>query len=126
MKKPIEYPKVIYRWEKKRDRMVASLKTRVAEFTFKCTHHFEQRAAKRGLSIEKMLKVIEYGEAIFKQGLIFYTVTKRSFPAYANARDIEYLNNWVVVVGDHGEVVTCYRSDNGIRYLNRKRGDRVR
>jgi len=126
MKEPIEYPKVRYRWGKERDRMVASLKTRVAEFTFKCTRHFEQRAAKRGLSMENMLKVIEYGEAVFKQGLTFYTVTKRSFPAYAKARDIERLNNWVVIVGDNAEVVTCYRSDNGIRHLNRKRDDRVR
>lgn len=126
MKTPIEYPKVRYRWGKERDWMVASLKTRVAEFTFKCTRHFEQRAAKRGLSMENMLKVIEYGEAIFKQGLTFYTVTKRSFPVYAKAKDIEHLNNWVVVVGDHAEVVTCYRSDNGIRHLNRKRDDRVR
>lgn len=126
MKKPIEYPKVRYRWGKKRDRMVASLKTRVAEFTFKCTRHFEEKAAKRGLSMENMLKVIEYGEAVFKQGLTFYTVTRRSFPVYAEAKEIERLNNWVVVVSGDAEVVTCYRSDNGIKHLNRKRDDRAR
>jgi len=126
MKKSVENPKVKYRWGKNHDRTEASLKTRKAVFTFKCTRHFEQRAARRGLSMEDMLKVIEYGEAVFKQGLTFYTVTKRSFPAYAKARDIERLNNWVVIVGDNAEVVTCYRSDNGIRHLNRKRDDRVR
>jgi hypothetical protein len=126
MKKSVEYPKVSYRWGKDHDRTVASFRTRKAEFTFKCTRHFEERAAKRGLSMEDMLKVIEYGEAVFKQGLTFYTVTKRSFPAYGKTRDMERLNNWVVIVGDHAEVVTCYRSDNGIRHLNRKRDDRVR
>lgn len=126
MRVQLEYPKVSYRWRKVHDHTMASLKTRMAEFTFKCTHHFEERAAKRGLSMEKMLKVIEYGEAVFKQGLTFYTVTKRSFPAYAKASDLELLNNWVVVIGEHAEVLTCYRAENGIRHLNRKRSDRAR
>ena len=126
MAKKMEYPKVRYRWSKCDDKLEASFRTKVAEFKFRCTEHFEKRAAKRGLSMENMLKVIEYGEAVFKQGLTFYTVTKRSFPVYAETREIEQLNNWVVVVADHAQVVTCYRAENGIRHLKRKRDDRVR
>lgn len=125
MRKQPKYPQVTYSWGEGKKGMVATMRTKVAEFSFNCTKHLQHRAAQRGLAYDRMLKVIEYGEAVFKQGLTFYTVTKRAFPAYARPDDLERLNNWVVVVKD-SVVITCYRAKNGIRHIRRKSAVLVR
>lgn len=95
-------------------------------FSWKCTSHSLWRAAQRGLTMKDLLKVMEYGEAVFKQGLTFYTVTKRSFPAYAPVHDLDHLNNWVVVEDGHGVVLTCYHSSNGLKHLKLKQRELAR
>jgi hypothetical protein len=84
------------------------------------TDHFRQRASQRGLSYTDALKVIEFGEPIFKQGFVFYVVTKRAYPDSEDQADLQHLNNWVVVVAEHARLVTCYKCKNGLKHLKQK------
>jgi hypothetical protein len=68
---------------------------------------------------------MDYSDPIFKQGLIFYAVTEKKFPEKLNHRIAEKLNNLVVVVSpESNKIVTCYKSNNGIRHV-KKKGDRL-
>jgi len=107
---------------KEKSKAIYQLKTDDATFhlSWNYTNHFLERAAQRGLSFTDTLKVIEFGEPIFKQGFVFYVVTKRSFPDNEDQEELEHLNNWVVVVADHATLITCYKCKNALKHLKHK------
>lgn len=89
-------------------------------FAWSLTNHCETRMAQRGLTYEHVLMAMEYGRMVFKQGLTFYVVTRRSLPKGLDSSLASKLDNLVVVVSEDGAVITCYKSKNGIKHIRRK------
>lgn len=69
---------------------------------------------------------MEFGEAFFKQGLVYYTVIAKNIPKNICPNEARRINNIVVVVSSDGEIITCYKAKNGIRQIKRKRKDFVK
>lgn len=89
-------------------------------YAWSLTNHCETRMAQRGLNYEHLLMAMEYGKMIFKQGLTFYVVTRRSLPGGLDSSLASKLDNLVVVVSADGAIITCYKSKNAIKHIRRK------
>ena len=65
--------------------------------------------------------VIEYGEAYFKQGIIFYVLGKKQGTSTPNSKDLSNFRNTVVLVSkDTNQIITCYRNSNPFRFIKKK------
>lgn len=89
-------------------------------FAWSLTSHCETRMAQRGITYENVLMAMEYGRMVFKQGLTFYVVTRRSLPKGMDSSLASKLDNLVIVVSGDGAIITCYKSKNGIKHIRRK------
>lgn len=87
---------------------------------WKLSKHGKERSVERNISYEQMMMVMEYGEAIFKQGRIFYVATSKCLPKSMEAHLQQKLENIVVVVSKTGSVITCYKAKNGIKHIKHK------
>jgi hypothetical protein len=94
--------------------------TREFQFSWGVTNHCLKRLAQRGFSYQHLLMAMEHGQMIFKQGLTFYVVTRRSLPDELDQKLCKKLDNMVVVVARDGSIMTCYKSKNGIKHIHRK------
>ncbi len=90
------------------------------DFNFKHTQHSFLRAAQRGINQRKIKAALQYGESIYKQGLIYFILGVSNIPD-SLIKEREKLKNTVVVVsGNSNEVITCYRSTNPFRNIRHK------
>jgi hypothetical protein len=93
----------------------------VFNWNMNLSNHSQVRSQQRGISYDILNLALDYSEAIFKQGLIFFAVIQRLLPENMDHHLKEKLNNMVVVVSpESNEIVTCYRSENGIHHIKRK------
>ena len=89
-------------------------------FNFRHTAHSFLRASQRGFNNNKISAALQYGENIFKQGLIYFILGEKNIPV-ALEKEKEKLKNIVVVVsGDSNQVITCYHSKNPFKHLKTK------
>jgi len=94
---------------------------KVYEWNTKFSNHSEQRSQQRGITKNLIFLAMDYSIAIFKQGLIFFTVIDKMIPERIDHHLKERLNNLVVVYSpESNEIITCYRSNNGVHYIKRK------
>lgn len=85
------------------------------------TEHSRKRSSQRGISEENILLALDYGDPIFKQGLIFYVVLERNLPDNINHAMREKINNLVIVVSPkNNEIVTCYKSNHARHHIRKK------
>ncbi len=85
------------------------------------TRHMQKRSQQRGIGEEYICLAMDYGEAFFKQGLIFYVVGEKNLPLSLDHRLREKIRNLVVVVSmETSEVLTCYRNPRGMRHVRKK------
>lgn len=93
----------------------------VYEWNTVFSNHSRQRFQQRGISQTLAYLAMDYSQAIFKQGLIFYAVIEKIIPVSMDHNVHEKLNNLVVVVStESNEVLTCYRSAKGVHHIKRK------
>lgn len=90
------------------------------DFNFKHSRHSFLRAAQRGINLNKMATTLQYGENIYKQGLIYFILGENNIPASLSKEKDKLKNTVVVVAGDSNEVITCYRSSNPFRNIRIK------
>jgi hypothetical protein len=87
---------------------------------FEHTNHSLYRSDQRGISKSKISITLEYGTTFFKQGFIYYVLSKKDIPNFL-MRDKSHLKNTVVIVsGDTNQVITCYRSSNPLKKMKHK------
>lgn len=91
---------------------------RSGSYQMQHTHHSKQRSAQRGISDSAIALTMEYGMVTYKQGLEFYTLGKKILPGNLHKNKVE--NLVVVVSGNGNEIITCYKSKNGIRQVAKK------
>ena len=90
------------------------------DFNFKHTRHSFLRAEQRGISPLKIATVLQYGECIYKQGLLYFILGENNIPESLNRQKDKMKNTVVVVAGDSNDVVTCYRSSNPFKNIRIK------
>ncbi|SOD96430.1 hypothetical protein [Spirosoma fluviale] len=89
------------------------------QYQFRHTHHSLERASQRSIGKEQLALALAYGETYHKQGLIFYVLGEKKLPA-ALCRKINARNIVVVVNGDSGQILTCYRNPDPHKYIRLK------
>jgi hypothetical protein len=94
---------------------------KVYNWDINLSNHSRLRSQQRGISLNLVNLAMDYSMVFFKQGLIFFAVIEKLFPERMDHHLREKLNNLVVVVSpESNEIITCYRSNNGIHHLKRK------
>ena len=90
------------------------------EFNFEHTKHSFKRACQRGFNKQKIAIALEYGENIYKQGLIYFILGEKNIPD-SLIKQKEQLKNIVVIVsGNSNQVITCYRSADPFKNIRVK------
>jgi len=80
--------------------------------------HSLQRSQQRGIDRNLIYLAMDYSMTFFKQGLIFYAVVERLLPEDMDHHLRGKLSNLVVVISpESNEVVTCYKSENGVHKI---------
>src|SRR5436190_430302 len=79
------------------------------EFKFEHTNHSYLRACQRGLNQHKIAVALQYGETIYKQGLIYFVLGEDNIPESLCKQKEQLKNTVVIVSGDSNQVITCYR-----------------
>jgi len=93
----------------------------VFNWNLSLSNHSRVRSQQRGITTDLINLALDYSVAFFKQGLIFFAVLEKMMPEDMDHNLREKLNNLVVVVSpESNEIVTCYKSNNGIHHLKRK------
>ena len=92
----------------------------VQAFQFCHTNHSSQRAAQRGINQFKISTALLYGETFQKQGLIFYVLGENKIPDDLIKSKNILKNTIIVLSGDSDEIITCYRSKNPFKHINKK------
>ena len=93
----------------------------VFNWNLSLSNHSRVRSQQRGITTDLINLAMDYSVAFFKQGLIFFAVLEKMMPEDMDHNLREKLNNLVVVVSpESNEIVTCYKSHNGVHHLKRK------
>lgn len=85
------------------------------------THHYVSRAAERALRPDVEEFLMTWGTETRAAGATHITLVRRDLPA--DLRDTEEAaraEGWILVAGDGGVLVTCYRRDDAWRFVRRK------
>ena len=90
------------------------------EFTFEHTKHSYLRARQRGFNQEKIVATLQYGETVYKQGLIYFILGENNIPDSLGKRKEQIKNTVVIVSGDSNQIITCYRSANPFKNIRTK------
>jgi hypothetical protein len=90
------------------------------EFTFEHTRHSYLRASQRGFNQLKIAATLQYGESVYKQGLIYFILGEKNIPDVLIKQKEQLKNTVVIVSGDSNQVITCYRTSNPFKYIRTK------
>ena len=93
---------------------------RVEKVRLHHTVHSRTRAAQRGIDHDRIDTVMVYGESVYKQGRIFMYLGKDHVPEHLARNRDKYANTVVVLAGDSGRMITCYRCPNPAKHLRLK------
>lgn len=100
--------------------VVDGITHRNIEFHFKHTRHSFKRAAQRGINLNKITAALQYGENIYKQGLIYFILGENNIPESLSKEKDKLKNTVVVVAGESNQVITCYRSSDPFKKIKIK------
>ncbi len=91
-----------------------------AEIIF--THHAQARLSQRGIQRNHVHLVLKFGQAIHRQGYLFYYIPKYILNERVLPQDLKYVRNLVVVVsGGHSHVVvTAYKEEQALKNIKKK------
>lgn len=85
------------------------------------THHFVERASRRGLRPCVLQFILAFGIDTRAAGATSWTVVEHLLPPDLRGTELaERARDWIVVEGDEGTLVTCYRRTNACRFLREK------
>jgi|GEM_PF-682947 len=85
------------------------------------THHFEARAAHRKLPPAVLQFILTFGAAVRACGATHLTIIDRQLPDHLRGSHLaKRARGWIVLETDEGALLTCYRRDDAVRFLQRK------
>lgn len=101
-------------------KVVSESTKRPIEFTFEHTEHSYLRACQRGFTNNKIATVLQYGECVYKQGLVYFILGEKNIPELLSKQKKQLKNTVVIVSGDSNQVITCYRCPNPFKHIKIK------
>lgn len=105
----------------KKDEVLMAMEINSESIYFEHSYHSQKRASQRGIRNCIIEYAIQFGNEIFKQGLIFYAVAQKNIPLTIDASIREKLKNMVVIMaGDSNQIITCYKSNNAFKHIRKK------
>lgn len=85
------------------------------------TKHFQARTSHRGLRADVLEFILSFGDEFHVADAICMTVFERHLPAYARDSQLAYrARDWILVIAQTGQLITCYRRKNATRYIRHK------
>jgi hypothetical protein len=91
------------------------------------TQHYKARAAERALRSDVEEFVMTWGTEIRAAGATHITLVQRDLPIdLQNSEEAVRAEGWIIVTGDDGSLVTCYRRADAWRFVRRKSQMRLR
>ncbi len=93
---------------------------RTGTYFLQHTNHSLIRSEERGIDNMMITLVIEYGKLFQKQGLEFYVMGEKNLPNGIDHKLQGKVKNTVVVVGENGQIVTCYKGRAVLKHIQRK------
>ena len=100
--------------------------TPIAQIPVAKTHHFKERSAQRRLDPAVLQFILAFGAAVRVCGATHLTVMDRQLPGHLRGTPLaERARGWIVLETDGGELLTCYRREDAVRFLRRKRKRRL-
>jgi hypothetical protein len=90
--------------------------------TAAATHHYRARADERALPdrVEAFLRT--WGTETWAAGATQITLVRDELPLeLQESREARQAEDWVLVAGDNGALLTCYRRRRAWRFIRRKR-----
>jgi hypothetical protein len=93
---------------------------RTGAYSLQHTNHSLIRSEERGINNMMITLVIEYGKLFQKQGLEFYVMGEKKLPNGIDHNLQGKVKNTVVVIGENGQIVTCYKGRAVLKHIQRK------
>jgi len=82
--------------------------------------HGKTRLSQRGIKEEAVLKVIQFGEIIHKQGLKFHYLPK-SKSKVLGQKELEETRDLLVITNQNRtEIITCYKNPKAVHEVKKK------
>lgn len=91
--------------------------------SFQITHsnHSYLRSLQRGFKTSDLLNVLEYGEQIEKQGMVFHVIIPKKLPQNLAKYFKDKMQEWVVITNlNQTQIITCYKAKGALKRLKRK------
>lgn len=89
-------------------------------FQFRHSEHSFKRSAQRGIENTKILAALQYGEVIYKQGLLYHVLGEKDIPAHLLKLKDRIKDTVVIVSGRSNQIITCYRRHRPFKYIRNK------
>lgn len=91
------------------------------------TQHYKARACERALRSDVEEFLMTWGTETRAAGATHITLVRRDLPSdLQDSEEAARAEGWVIVAGDDGALVTCYRRNDAWRFVRRKRQMRPR
>ncbi|WP_199789691.1 hypothetical protein [Sorangium cellulosum] len=94
-----------------------------APFPLRPTRHYLERASHRHLRDNVRDFILRHGVDIRAAGATHLVVMERRLPEDLRGTEAARLaRDWILVVGEGGALITCYRRRRAVRFIHRKSG----
>jgi hypothetical protein len=91
------------------------------------TQHYNARAAERALRSDVEEFLMTWGTETRAAGATHITLVRRNLPIdLRDTNEATRAEGWIIVVGDDGSLVTCYRRNDAWHFVRRKSEMRLR
>ncbi len=93
----------------------------IGAFQISHSYHSYSRSHQRGFRTSDLLNVLEYGEQIEKQGLVFHVIIPKNLPEKIAKFFKDKMKEWVVITdANQTQIITCYKAKGALKRIKRK------
>jgi hypothetical protein len=86
----------------------------------KTTTHAQNRCQQRAISAWDVDQVLNFGNAIYKQGMRFMFIPKKDIRTFYHPDRQSSLEDLIILVAGDGAIITAYRNNDAVKKVKRK------
>ncbi len=86
----------------------------------KTTTHAQTRCQQRAISAWDVDQVLNFGNAIYKQGMRFMFIPKKEIRTFYQPENQSSLEDLMILVAADGAIITAYRNTAAVKNVKRK------
>ena len=86
----------------------------------KTTKHAQNRCQQRAISAWDVDQVLNFGNAIHKQGMRFMFIPKKDIRTFYQPDKQSSLEDLMILVAQDGAIITAYRNNDAVKNVKRK------